>query len=609
MAWRRRLAILFSLVVLAAFAAEPMLRALSYRTLSQVLERQVAVEGKARLSIQDGTLRVKDVRFDSLSGQSFEIDQVTAKINQTDFLSRNLVVDHANVQGLAIRSGPKRSTTIESNSSGPTTPGQASLSGVADIRSTQLAPFPRFDVNEWSNSLCGTLEQFAQQLSHQRSTAKTAIETRLATLKKRLPNVPLADQNPLRDRAAIEAIRTEFVAIRQSIAEERVALRDVERNLPDEVNRVQHRWSMEMAPAIAATLPDFEKSLRTSLMDYVNQLLEESEPLLQTVQDCLSPIAKSHSNSSNSSSRGVDVPIPGFAGNYVLVRSATIQGWLVPFAKKRIPFDCQLSQWGHGKPMTDSPKAHWRFRLPGDFGVVEISAMRTRQNPLPILASEPPNTTDQSHSITSETSDAIAGELIRLVSHGPVSKATRVAIDLDRSRWKLAVETPLVARWRNPVQEDSTPAIMGTNSEANPLWATMLMEELIAASPDEPLMLRADCTQWRTIVSNAQNTDPKTAITPLKNQSARDVQLDARCLFELEPIWKKAQTRYIEKVASESMPISKIIIAKSIQDLNNHWRDQLRTQNETLLRLEQEWIALRNQWEESSTASERLARR
>ena len=603
MAWRRRLAILFSLVVLAAFAAEPMLRALSYRTLSQVLERQVAVEGKARLSIQDGTLRVKDVRFDSLSGQSFEIEQVTAKINQSDFLSRNLVVDHATVQGLAIRSGPKRSATIESNSSGPTTPGQASLSRVASIRSTQLAPFPRFDVNEWSNSLCSTLEQLAQQLSHQRSTARNAIETRLATLKKRLPNVPLADQNPLRDRAAIEAIRTEFVAIRQSIAEERVALRDVERNLPDEVNRVQHRWSTEMEPAIAATLPDFEKSLRSSLLDYVNQLLEESEPLLHTVQDCLSPIAKSHSNSASSSSRGVDVSIPGFAGNYVLVRSATIQGWLVPFEKKRIPFDCQLSQWGHGKPMIDRPKAHWRFRLPGDFGVVEISAMRTRPNPLPILASEPPrsppNTTVQSHSITSETSDAIVGELIRLVSHGPVSKATRVAIDLDRSRWKLAVETPLVARWRNPVQEDSTPTIMGTNSEANPLWATMLMEELIAASPDEPLMLRADCTQWQTNLRNAQAT----------NQQARDVQLDARCLFELEPIWKKTQTRYIEKVAGESMPISRDIIANAIQELNYRWGEQLRSQNETLQRLEQDWIALRNQWEETSSVSERLARR
>jgi hypothetical protein len=57
------------------------------------------------------------------------------------------------------------------------------------------------------------------------------------------------------------------------------------------------------------------------------------------------------------------------------------------------------------------------------------------------------------------------------------------------------------------------------------------------------------------------------------------------------------------------MPISRTIIANAIQELNDRWREQLRSQNETLLRLEQEWIALRNQWEESSSVSERLARR
>ena len=62
-------------------------------------------------------------------------------------------------------------------------------------------------------------------------------------------------------------------------------------------------------------------------------------------------------------------------------------------------------------------------------------------------------------------------------------------------------------------------------------------------------------------------------------------------------------------MTSESMPISRTIIANAIQELNDRWREQLRSQNETLLRLEQEWIALRNQWEESSSVSERLARR
>ncbi|MFN7738293.1 MAG: hypothetical protein ACK5O8_19415 [Pirellula sp.] len=606
MAWRRRLAILFSLAVLAAFAAEPMLRALSYRTLSQLLDRQVTIEGKAKLSIHDGTLRVKDVRFDSPSGQSFEIEQVTAKINQKDFLSRNLVIDHATVQGLAIRSGIKRSMTSPSGNSLESATGRHEILGEATIRrSNQLTPFPRFDATEWSNSYRSTLKQLAQQLSNQRSATKNSLETRLATLKRRLPNVPLAEQNPLRDRAVIESIRSEFVAIRQSIAEERVALRDIERNLPEEVNRVQQHWASEMEPAIAATLPEFENSIRSSLMEYVNQLLEESEPLLQIVQDSLSPLSESHSTSANLASQGADVPIPGFSGNHVLIRSATIQGWLVPFEKKRIPFDCQLSQWGHGKPTIDSPKAHWRFRLPGDFGVVEIAAMRSRsttlpQATLPIVANDPQSTTtDTDHPLQSTTNDAIAGELIRMVSQGPVSKPTRVAIDLDRTRWKLAVETPLVARWRNPVQDDSTPAIMGINSEANPLWASMLMEELIAASPDEPLMLRADCTQWQTNLRNSQAT----------HRQSRDVQLDARCLFELEPIWKKTQTRYIEKVTNESMPVSRNIIVKAIQELNDHWAEQLRSQNETLHRLEQEWSTLRNQWEESSSVSERLARR
>ncbi|MFN9984455.1 MAG: hypothetical protein ACK52S_02785 [Pirellula sp.] len=606
MAWRRRLAILFSLAVLAAFAAEPMLRALSYRTLSQLLDRQVTIEGKAKLSIHDGTLRVKDVRFDSPSGQSFEIEQVTAKINQKDFLSRNLVIDHATVQGLAIRSGIKRSMTSPSSNSLESATGRHEILGEATIRrSNQLTPFPRFDATEWTNSYRSTLKQLAQQLSNQRSATKNSLETRLATLKRRLPNVPLAEQNPLRDRAVIESIRSEFVAIRQSIAEERVALRDIERNLPEEVNRVQQHWASEMEPAIAATLPEFENSIRSSLMEYVNQLLEESEPLLQIVQDSLSPLSESHSTSANLASQGADVPIPGFSGNHVLIRSATIQGWLVPFEKKRIPFDCQLSQWGHGKPTIDSPKAHWRFRLPGDFGVVEIAAMRSRsttlpQATLPIVANDPQSTTtDTDHPLQSTTNDAIAGELIRMVSQGPVSKPTRVAIDLDRTRWKLAVETPLVARWRNPVQDDSTPAIMGINSEANPLWASMLMEELIAASPDEPLMLRADCTQWQTNLRNSQAT----------HRQSRDVQLDARCLFELEPIWKKTQTRYIEKVTNESMPVSRNIIVKAIQELNDHWAEQLRSQNETLHRLEQEWSTLRNQWEESSSVSERLARR
>jgi len=277
MAWRRRLAILFSLVVLAAFAAEPMLRALSHRTLAQVLNREVTVEGKAKLSIQDGTLRVKDVRFHSPSGQSFEIEQVTAKINQKDFLSRNLVVDHATVQGLAIRSGAIRPTTSQSScpngtaSSSQGTSAEMPLAQPASVRRpTQLTPFPQFDVTEWSNAFRSTLEQVAQRLSNQRSAAKNSLETRLATSKKRLPNVPLAEQNPLRDRAVIEAIRAEFVAIRQAIAEERVALRDIQRSLPEEVTEVQQRWASEMEPAITATLPDFENSIRSSLMDYVN---------------------------------------------------------------------------------------------------------------------------------------------------------------------------------------------------------------------------------------------------------------------------------------------------------------------------------------------------
>lgn len=560
---RRRAAGAAAAIVLLGFAAQPTLRWVVACAMTRALQSSVLIHGNADGSFRDQTLTLHRLQVERENRPSIEIERVSALIQPWELLRRNLVVERAFADGVAIRCGP-----LETRFHAPP-------------HADALLPVPVFDSDRFLERSVGSLQRAIEDAQSHRAQNYSELEARMSAFDQRQQQRLVSHGNDSHTRGDSEGLRQEYAAIRQRIAEERIAIREAIHKTRAEIDTHLASLPARMDQAIAETLPNFEVSLQGAMTEMLCRMLEEVDPFLQTSMECMVPVSHPVDLS-----RGFDVPIPGLESHCTWVRSAQLKGWLYPYGNHRIPFDCRLSHWGDVASDVAAPSAQWRFQFPKQQGEIEINHLRraTQAGGTPVL---------QSH-------------IRRFGSGDRARDAVELTLEVRSHRCELALDAPL---------ELATMANMGTIGEGTSGGSN-------AVSPRESTESDAVNTVWLECLSREVGPlrgEGQVRVRllgsnlPMMNQrphpSPQDLRLDPRTLFEMEPMWSRAQRRYVAQTMRATLPS---LAASESEWFEASWRRVEQETQRHLAVLEQVERSLdrwKSHWESGPTDASRVARK
>jgi hypothetical protein len=558
---RRRAAGAAAAIVLLGFAAQPSLRWVVACAMTRALQSPVSIQGNADGSFREQTLTLHHLKIERENRPAIEIERVSALLQPWDLLRRNLVVERAFADGVAIRCG------------------QLETRFHAPPRADQLLPVPAFDAERFLELSVGPMQRALDEEQSHRGRLHTELESRTSVFDERQRLI--SHESDGRPRSVGEGLRQEYASIRQTIAEERIAIREAFLKRRAEIDAHRASLPTRLHQAIVATLPNFEASLQVAMVDCLHRLLDEVDPFLQTSLECMVPV--SHPTDP---ARGVDVPIPGLDSHCTWVRSAQLKGWLYPSGNHRIPFDCRLSHWGDVASDVATPSAQWKFHFPKQQGEIEINHWRraTQAGGTPILQSQLRRFGSGNHA-----HDTVELRL-EFRSHG-----CQLALEAPLELGSLADAGPLAMNHLGGDNPVSSQAEKGSNA-ANNRWLECLASELQSSSNAGRVRIR--------LLGNS---------LPTMNQrphcTTQDLRLDPRTLFELEPLWSRAQSRYVAETLQATLPS---LAASESQWLEESWRCAEQSAKQQLAGLEEVESSLdrwKQHWEAAPIDPSRVARK
>jgi hypothetical protein len=560
---RRRAAGAAAAIVLLGFAAQPTLRWVVACAMTRALQSSVLIQGNADGSFRDQTLTLHRLQIERENRPSIEIERVSALIQPWELVRRNLVVERAFADGVAIRCGP-----LETRFHAPP-------------HADTLLPVPVFDSERFLALSVGSLQRAIDDAHSHRAQHQSELEARMSLFDQRQQQRLVSHVNHSHTRADSEGLRQEYAAIRQKIAEERIAIREAIQKTRTEIDTHLASLPTRLHRAIAETLPNFEVSLQAAMVETLRRMLEEVDPFLQASMECMAPVSRPVDLS-----RGFDVAIPGLESHCTWVRSAQLKGWLYPSGNHRIPFECRLSHWGDIASDVAAPSAQWKFHFPKQQGEMEINHLRraTQAGGTPVL---------QSH--------------IRRFGEGKQARdRVELTLEFRSHRCQLALDAPLeLASFANAgtTGEDSSGVgLAGSPREAtasqavNAIWLECLSREVMPLQGEGQARIR--------LLGNN---------LPIMNQrphpSPQDLRLDPRTLFEMEPKWSRAQRRYVAQTMRATLPS---LAASESEWFEASWRSVEQATQQHLAVLEQVERSLdrwKTHWESGPTDTSRVARK
>jgi hypothetical protein len=438
---------------------------------------------------------------------------------------------------------------------------------------TQILPDPDVDPARLAQTWAAQLQARRTEYRSHQEALMSDLENRVAVFSRRQQNTLISKTDEPLPRGMRDSLQTEYVAIRQRIAEQRIAARELHKRFRIEAEGMRDDLPKHLQQAIEDAFPEFESSMRSYLTNHLMELLAESDPLLESVWECMaSPSALTPSNAElGSTPIGIDVPIPGVEPPHVWVRAANLRGWIQPEHQSRIAFECSLSNWGDRDSTDALPQSHWRFQLPKQRGVIEILSERRHDN--------------------SAGSPMVWTALRRMDPAGDHLRSARIAIEHRVDRCHVQFEVPIDAGTVGPDARDANADQAALSDTRRGDWHACLMQAIENVSSNRSLRVR--------LVGDAATSSTQ----PFR----LEFRIDPTTLFEWEPIWNGARQTWSEQTMQHHLEASRVVLAHAIEAASAEMLVESENQLARLAAIEAELEPWRAQWEPSTP--ERLAQR
>jgi hypothetical protein len=539
---RGRWSLAIGSLVILGLGAQPALRWSVSNTLSRFVNGSVRLDGALSWSIQDHTLTLHDLHMQKAGRQAMQARRVVAKIDAQEFLRRNLVIDSAIVEGASIRMEPPSASAVDS------------------AQQHDLVSVPPFPSSQWLENRKTEIQTGFQSVAEERLLVRRRLAAQCDRLRDQIPNELSDDPHPWSTLDRNDGLRQGIHALRQSLAEERVKVREIDRAWERESTELPATWRDAFQKAIAASLPDPQTAARRYVEAYASHFVRSHHPYLSVALHSVHPVSRITPRGA-----GTDVTLPGIPDNFTQVRQASLKGAIHPTAALPIPFEATLQHWGDPNGNTPPPQSEWRFQ-----------------------ASDTNNELVVRSRVVSSSADRASPTLIAL-------NITR-AKDTDASQG-----TSL--RWIRASTDADAPTLL--HIETPLLWCDM------GLSPD-PLN-----AEWQICLKAAfQKGEPPLIRGEVRFESPRESHwsfdgefaCDPTCLMPLPPIWLEAQDRFIastlENVAHQFQPA----IEEELQRRSGLWLNLARDHHQALNGIEREINELRAELEKVPPSGQRISR-
>ncbi|MCU0709029.1 MAG: hypothetical protein MUF23_12110, partial [Pirellula sp.] len=336
MKWRARAGIAIAVLGFLALGSQPVARWIVSSTLSRFVPGGLAIEGAVRWDPIQQAWSCSQLRFHSDSGQTWRAERMTVRLDSKEFLRRNLVVDSARIDGITIETDDRRFVTED--------------------ELVHPVEIPCFSVDSWLHSVLIRHKNEILSASQSREFRRRELQQQWKHLRDRCESIQLAvDSHPLRgQQPAIEA-RQEIVSLMQSIAEERIRVRELNQRFASFSDQWRQEWRDEISEAIVRSLPDPNTSAHLIVKNSIVQHWMSHRDFISVASTSARPIHEIASKA-----RGTDIELPGVSRNYLLVRNASLVGHLEPNRGDKVRFRANLVDLGDSASRF-VPKSGWRF--------------------------------------------------------------------------------------------------------------------------------------------------------------------------------------------------------------------------------------------------------
>lgn len=357
MKWRDSAGLIIAVLILLGFSAQPVARWIVKRTVSQYVPGKATMAGNASWDPVRHTWTCDELHVESGGGDSFHASRATIRLDASELIRRNLVIDSLRVDGVVVH-GPRRPQDL--------------YTGALRAEAT----FPSFSPDAWADTLLNAHKGMVLSASQRREHCRSELEQQLEQLQKRCADLEIATSaNPLRNRIDFQEVRRDVAQLVQSLAEERIRIREADRELATRAERFQASWRDDLARSIFDLLPDQSLLVQLIARKSLAQYWESRERLMSYASLTARPLKEREVVG-----RGTEVSIPGLTKNYVMIRSANLAGTIAIEDQQPIRFRAVVTGWGDTYSTLD-PKSEWQFEFAGSNGSSMINARVERIQP------------------------------------------------------------------------------------------------------------------------------------------------------------------------------------------------------------------------------------
>jgi len=339
MKWRDTAGLTVAVLALLGIGSQPVARWITKRTVSQFVSAEADLHGSTHWDPARHAWTFYDLKIVADGGESIQAARSTIRINSKEFFQRNLVIESAQVDGIVIR--VPREQPVHSPDS------------------LQMAlPLPAFSSDAWMDSTLNQHKSDVLSAARYREQRRKELQLDLERLHKRCFEMETASSsNPLRGRGEIQEVQREIANLRQALAEERIRVRETDRELEHATKGLREGWREEVARSIAQSLPEQSRLIQQIAEQSIAEYWESRRALLAYATATAKPLKELQSDN-----RGTEIPIAGIARNYLRIRTANLSGLMQIGDRTPVRFQASIEGWGDQWGAIN-PKSDWRFEL------------------------------------------------------------------------------------------------------------------------------------------------------------------------------------------------------------------------------------------------------
>lgn len=540
MKWRDSAGLTIAVLILLGFSAQPVARWIVKRTVSQYVPGTATMAGNAYWDPVRHLWTCNELRVESAGGESLHASRATIRLDANELIRRNLVIDSLRVDGMVVQV-PKKQQDIHAG----------------DLESGTT--FPVFSPDAWADTLLSQHKSLVLSASQRREHRRSELQQQLEQLQRRCADLETAaSANPLRNRIDFQEVRRDVVQLVQSLAEERIRIREADRELATGAERFQTVWSDDLTQSIMHRLPDQSRLVQLIAQKSLAQYWESRERLMSYASLTARPLKEREAVA-----RGTEVSIPGLPKNYTMIRSANLAGIIAIQDQQPIRFRAAVTGWGDTSCTLD-PKSEWQFEFAGSSASSIIQARVERC---------PSDATDQWNITWTEHPNP------ELTSRGHWQTTS------NGQRCDLTIPLDSIAELS---QSSMLSAFEGKND-----WESCWSKTI-------------DGYRGRYLHASL-SLDPFGSIDE-SSQQKMDPEVSQESMSLVSEIWKQTLATYVSRASDRMSPRIPGLHAAMEMFRRQCWSDGMQQHMESLAELERKALVLRQSCDDYGSFKERVAR-